>query len=755
MSESDDSLIFIDEDEASGTVGQPPWKIAVIDDDEQVHAATRYALDGYRYDGRPLELLSAYSAEEGEALFRREPDIACALLDVVMGSEDAGLRLVRWVRDSLQNLDVQIILRTGQPGYAPELEVITRYGINDYKTKSELTRTKLLAAVTTALRGYHHLRTVQASRLGLEMIIEASRDLFQRRSVGLLSAGVLKQICALLRVDEDGVVCFLQEAQGVDDVVLVPAAAGRYRRFLGQRVRLAELAVLDPTLEVRVRTALGEGRSQFFDDGAVLAFGLADGRRTLAAVRCGRALSEVDRNLLEVFAVNSAVCFDNVHLLERVRRMAFYDSLTGLYSPARFAELVDERLRSGPVAVVICDLVHFHTINERLGHPVGDAVLQEASRRIAAQVGPSSIPARLGGNSFGFVWPRTPPAVLEQAVRRLRAAVALPLEIAGCRLDIGVTTGAALGPEHGGSAKELIDHATVTLKRQKAAGRGGFSVYDPEIGRGVASRLGLVHELSAALESGAFVVHYQPKVEAATGRIVGAEALLRWRREDGTLVRPGDFIPAVEDSGLILPVGDFVLQHAGRWRARSGGLPDAFRVAVNVSARQVLAPDFVQRVLSNIAAGGCRPDQIELEITESVLVDERERVIASLDALRAEGISVALDDFGTGFSSLAYLVDLPLDVLKIDRRFVQTLGTSSRSDGLFDAVVGLSRSLGLTPVAEGVETVDQCRRVRDAGCAVVQGFLFSPAVEGAVAADTARLEAGWRDRVPALAAVAQ
>ncbi|PWC44320.1 EAL domain-containing protein [Azospirillum sp. TSO22-1] len=728
MHDLDDELLLVDDAPGAEEPPFPPaaaWEIAIVDDDEEVHTATRYALQGFQYEGRPLSLRSAHSLDEAKALLAEVPGIACVLLDVVMGAEDAGLQLVRWIRGELGNGDVQIVLRTGQPGYAPELEVITQYAINDYKTKGELTRTKLIACITTALRAYSYIRAVQESRNGLEMIIGAARDLFRRQHLELLAGGVLRQICALLRTEEEGVVCFVS---GPLDELRLLAAAGRYRGLLGRALRPAEVRALDAGLLSDVERVLAAGESRIHDGGAALLFPLADGRRIVAVVRSARPLAEIDRELVQVFAVNVAVSFENVNLLNRVRDMAYLDALTGLNSRPHFLELTERRREAGPFAMLLADVDHFQLINERLGHAVGDEALCEIARRFAALAGENGALARVAGNTFAFLAPDTDIASMERLFQRVRVAMAAPLTVGDCALDVGVTMAAVLHPEHGADAKALIDRATTALKRQKRQGRGEFTLYNPEIGEAATRRLGLVHRLAQALDAQEFEVHFQPKIGLRNARVIGAEALIRWRRPDGSLVPPGQFIPAVEDSGLILPVGEFVLYRSARWRAHAAELPEDFKVSVNVSMRQVMWPGFPDRVAEILSDVGCAPERMELEITESLLAEDQAKAVRVLDRLRGMGFSIALDDFGTGFSSLSYLQDLPIDVLKIDRAFIIDIARSPRAYGILSSVVTMARSLGLSLVAEGVETADQLRRAAECGCDAVQGFLFSPAV---------------------------
>lgn len=243
-----------------------------------------------------------------------------------------------------------------------------------------------------------------------------------------------------------------------------------------------------------------------------------------------------------------------------------------------------------------------------------------------------------------------------------------------------------------------------------------------------------------AVDAQEFEVHYQPKIGLRPARVVGAEALIRWRRPDGTLVPPGHFIPAVEDSGLILPVGEFVLYRSARWRAHAADLPADFKVSVNVSMRQVMWAGFADRVGEILSDVGCPPAQVELEVTESLLAEDRAKAVRMLERLRGLGLSIALDDFGTGFSSLSHLQDLPIDVLKIDRAFIIDIERSPRAQGILSSVVAMGRSLGLSLVAEGVETVEQLRCAAGCGCDAVQGFLFSPAVPEDQAARIGPLE---------------
>jgi len=411
----------------------------------------------------------------------------------------------------------------------------------------------------------------------------------------------------------------------------------------------------------------------------------------------------------------------------QISHMARHDSLTNLPNRTLFREELMHALRMVKVgdqlAVLCLDLDHFKKINDSLGHPIGDALLNQVASRLSKCVGPGDTVARLGGDEFAVVQfcktcdPTAVPALASQIVE----VVAAPYEIEGHHLVIGVSVGISLAPEDGNDPDELLKNADLALYRAKADGRGTYRFFEPGMDARAQARRVLELDLRLALQRNEFEVHYQPIRDLASQEIVVCEALVRWKHPERGLIGPNHFIPLAEETGLIINLGDWVLRtacsDAARWSTAC--------VAVNLSPVQFRNPDLVATVKAVLEQTGLPAQRLELEITESVLLQNSESTREMLLELRALGVKISLDDFGTGYSSLSYLRSFPFDKIKIDRSFISELETGKDSLAIVRAVTGLGKSLGIITTAEGVETDAQLEMLYREGCTQVQGYLVS------------------------------
>ena len=565
MQTDTDTLLFLEDDDSGGVAKELVWRLMVVDDEPDVHRATAFALTGVKILGRPLEFLHAYSATEAEALLRSERDVAVVLLDVVMEREDAGLALVKTIRQDLKLTELRIILRTGQPGYAPEIETIHDFDINDYKTKSELTRTKLYATVTAALRAFEQIR----------------------------------------KLDE----------------------------------------------------------------------------------------------------------------------LAFYDRLCNLPNRNRFLDLSDERLSSGRYlddVMAILDVDDFSEINDALGHQQGDRLLQAVAERLKTKMNADVVLARIGSDTFGLMGSSR---VVDPVA--LLALFRTPFEVQDDSMVVTATMGLTKLLGRDVLARDAIKDANIALKQAKKTRRCSFVMFSSEMGSEIRERVRLLQNLRQAVESERLFVVYQPQVNLQTGAVVGMEALIRWRNEDGSFVPPDRFIPLAEASGMIVAIGDWVLRTSCHELVRLQAMGIAnLRMSVNVSQIQFRHPEFLDKLNAALLDTRINPKCLELEITESVAMDDPQFMLESLHMVRELGISVAIDDFGTGYSSLSHLRQLPIDRLKIDRAFVTELSRDVSGGHIASMVIELGRNLKLTVIAEGIEEEAQAQKLLAMGCHEGQGYLY-------------------------------
>lgn len=561
-----DELLFADDLPQDDRLPSQVWRVLIVDDEPDVHRATTFALSDVMIMGRTLEFLHAYSSEQAVSILRQEAGIAVILLDVVMESEHAGLELVRIIRQSLKLSDVRIILRTGQPGQAPEIETIHDYDINDYKTKSELTRTKLYASITSAVRAYQQIR----------------------------------------------------------------------------------------------------------------------------------ALDE----------------------------LAFYDRLSRLPNRNRFIDLVEEQLKQAggkDQVIAILDIDDFAEVNDALGHQQGDRLLQAVAERLRSKLGQDILLARIGGDTFGLMG-----RVSTLYPFGLLDLFHEPFSVLDGSMVVTATLGLVRLNDVRGGGLDALKDANIALKRAKKNRRGSYVLYSPEMGFDIRERVRLLRGLRSAVDNERLFIVYQPQIHLDTGRVVGLEALLRWRDDKDGFVPPDQFIPLAETSGLIVVLGDWVLRTACHELMRFQGMGwPKLRMSVNVSQVQFRHPAFLAKLQAALLDTGINPGDLELELTESIAMEDAGFILDTLTAIKALGISIAIDDFGTGYSSLSQLRQLPVDRLKIDRVFVGELDHEVQGGHIANMVVELGRNLGLTVIAEGVEEEAQAQALRAMGCHEAQGFLYA------------------------------
>ncbi|HVV94544.1 MAG TPA: EAL domain-containing protein [Hyphomicrobiales bacterium] len=412
---------------------------------------------------------------------------------------------------------------------------------------------------------------------------------------------------------------------------------------------------------------------------------------------------------------------------ERIRHMARHDGLTDLPNRTLLHERMEEalgRVRRGESLAVHCiDLDHFKSVNDTLGHPLGDALLRQVGQRLRGALREVDTVARLGGDEFAVVQVQVDrPEHAELLARRLVETISEPYDLDGHQVMIGASVGVTLAPHDGVTADDLMKNADMALYRAKTEGRGTHRFFEPEMDAQLQARRTLELDLRQALASQEFVLHYQPLLNLEENRISGFEALLRWNHPRRGLVAPSEFIGLAEEIGLIVPIGEWVLRQACREAAR---WPGDIRVAVNLSPAQFRNRNLTHDVIRALAGSGLSPQRLELEITESVLLVENEATLATLHQLRSLGVRIAMDDFGTGYSSLSYLRSFPFDKIKIDGSFVRDASDRADCAAIIRAVAGLGESLGIPTTAEGVETEEQLRHVFAEGCTEVQGYLFS------------------------------
>jgi len=425
----------------------------------------------------------------------------------------------------------------------------------------------------------------------------------------------------------------------------------------------------------------------------------------------------------------------------KLEQLARYDELTGLANRHLLAERIQQGIalaqrESCHCAVLFIDLDRVRRVNNTLGHVAGDALISEIARRIVGRVRGTDTVGRRGGDEFIVVLPMIPePAAAAHVAKGILQAISEPLTMNGAQLHVTASIGISVYPDDGEDQRALIQHADAAMYFTKAHGRNGYHFYTPTMHERVNSRLDVEARLRAALDEGRFSLVYQPQIELATGRIACFEALLRWHDPDHGLLLPGSFIDIAEETGLILRIGEWVLNEACTAARSWGADDDTPPVAVNISALQFQQPDLPELTRAVLHRTGLPANRLELEVTETSLMRDSAAVLDVLYQLRRAGVAIAIDDFGSGYSSLGYLKRFPIDKLKIDRTFIAGCADADHDAAITTAIIALGKALNLDVVAEGVETVAQLEFLRQRGCGAAQGFLLAEPVSAEAVAD--------------------
>jgi diguanylate cyclase (GGDEF)-like protein len=449
-----------------------------------------------------------------------------------------------------------------------------------------------------------------------------------------------------------------------------------------------------------------------------------------------KRLIEANRRLKEEIA-------DREELQVRSRYLAYHDSLTGLGNRLLFKEQLDEALgdvsaTQHPLAVLFLDLDSFKAVNDTLGHSIGDLLLKSIAAKLRDLLPPTDRIARLGGDEFAILQISSPqPASSISLAEKIIDLVGQPHTIDGHDVAVGASVGIAFACRGEMSTESILKSADLAMYSAKSEGRGTYRMFDPQMNAIVQTRRSMERDMRAALALGGFTLYYQPLVNLQTKKVTAFEALMRWHHVERGHVPPSEFIPVAEEMGLIVQLGEWALRQAC---TEAVEWPDDIRVSVNLSPLQFSKGNLVSTVLSALASSGLPASRLELEITESVLLEKSERNIAILNQLRALGVRISMDDFGTGYSSIGYLRSFPFDKIKIDQSFVRDVLVDKGSLAIVRAITGLGVSFGITTTAEGVETEEQMRFLDLEGCIEVQGYLFSrPVPASQVAGLMARL----------------
>jgi len=690
------------------------WTILIADDDLDVHESTVFALKEETILGRRLNFLHAYSARECLDVLDREGDVAVILMDAVMEAKDSGLSAVRAIREERKMHMVRIILRTGQPGDAPELETIHLYDINDYKTKSELTRIKLLTTIITAIRSYSQLSNIERSKQALERINLANRSFRPDLSLLEFSRTILQQTSSLFHLPLDGFLCRSRKNESDADLEII-TSSGSFARNPSYGFGMV---LTDSEMQTYIRNTLKMKDLQFRENMVCLFF--TDSKEWDYIVHLNTDSPADDmKSILEVYCSNLSLAVENLRLYSRMERLAYEDITLGIPNLSALIREIDTvKLQKGQNLFLI-DINQFGTLNDLLGHEYGDQVLEAFVRHSRKSFPESAFIARVSGDVFGVISPG-------QNLETIQDYYQNPIAVGEGHQQISVSVGSLSIDDPSLTGSDYLKNAHIALKRAKSEGYGKSVLYNPVIGLETRERIRMLQDLRSAFTHEKMFLMFQPQVFLESGNPLGFEALLRWRNEDGKFIPPSEFIPLAEQAGLIVPMGSWILRMALHTllNIEKQGYP-GLQMAVNVSALQLRNPNFLTILKDALRDTGVNPKQVELEITESVAVLGVERVVALFREIKSLGVSIAIDDFGTGYSSLSSIDRWPADRLKIDRSFISGIEQNIPGGRIVDLVIPLGKKLGMKVLAEGIETEEQARHLLNLGCLEGQGYHYA------------------------------
>jgi diguanylate cyclase (GGDEF)-like protein len=678
--------------------GHPRRSVLIIDDDPAFTLLASETLEQAGFDAR-----IACNAAQAVACFENDPP-DLVLLDVELPGSN-GFDLCATLRLMSPGIDVPIVMVTGHDDTASIAQAY-QVGATDFIHKPVLWAT-LPHRIGFILRARDNMRALQASEQKNRALLQALPD-------------------TIFIVGRDG--------------VLVEHITGDDKSHGNSRVGKQLEQVLPPGVARAARLVV-TGVSKCELSAYEFVVGRGKEQRSFEA----RLRPQSDGTLLIVTRDTT----ERQKAKARIEYLAYYDILTGLANRQQFVRESGSAIRAakesgGMMALLYLDLDRFKRINDNLGHSVGDALLKNVARRLEQSTRSTDIVsapvdsqhpgrarvARLGGDEFVVLLTGlTDEAQTAAVANRIRQSLGEPLDCGGHRLVVTPSIGIALYPQDGTEIEDLLIKADMAMYQAKDQGRNGFAFYGHSMAVRSLGRLELENDLRAAFQNGDFQIYYQPKIELATGAIIGVEALLRWQHATRGWIAPDIFIPVAEETGLIAELGDWVISEAckqlNRWAGEGLGY---LSIAVNVSVQQFARADFVESVLRTLWQYAVKPEQLELEITESLLMRNVDDTTACMKRFRAAGVTLSIDDFGTGYSSLGYLRQFPVDALKIDRSFVKDLHTSDDDAAICAAIIAMARELKLKVIAEGVANAEQLEFLRKHRCDQAQGYLISKAI---------------------------
>jgi diguanylate cyclase (GGDEF)-like protein len=709
-------------------------KVLLIEDDEDDFVITSKLLKRIEGTEYRVDWVKTYDAGF-ESVIKCEHDIC--LLDYRLGERN-GLDFLR--EASEKNCKVPIILLTGQGDREIDMEA-SKAGATDYMVKGQISESMIERSIRYSIEN----KKIEQSR---DAALESARQLEQKYLNALIRKSeeelnkkdeflraILENLTdAIVACDADcNLTHFDQSLHQSQPGETIPPEewAERFELYNSDGKTLMDLK------DVPLYRALHEGKIQDVE----MVTKSADGKM-LTMITSGQAIRDKQNRKLGAVVVMHDIT-ERKRIEEQLQYDAFHDGLTGLANRALFMDYLRSTIQrrksknAKTYAVLFLDFDRFKIVNDSLGHAEGDKLLKMIAERLQSIMRTGDLLARLGGDEFVILLTELlEPGDALRVAERIQDSLRSPFELAGREVIISTSIGIAFNTADANHAEEMLRHADIAMYRAKEKGKAQFQVFDEAMHEHASKKLQLETEMRQALERGEFEVHYQPIVELQTTRLDGFEALVRWKHPTLGIVSPAEFIPMAEESGLILPLGKWILYESCRqlreWQ-KSDPLASSLTVSVNLSAKQFSQPDLPEQVAGQLEATGLSPRHLKLEITESHIMENTEMAVAMMNRLRDLGVRLSLDDFGTGYSSLSYLHRLPIDYLKIDRSFVSRMVESRENAEIVSTIIKLAQNLKMQVVAEGVETSDQLAQLDHLNCEYGQGYFFSKPLDAEAA----------------------
>ena len=697
-------------------------KILSVEDDPDYQAALMNGLSSLNYDGKEVEFLTASSARNAATVIAANSDISVIFLDVVMETDKAGLRLIRTIREMIGNDLVRIVLLTGQPGIAPINDVISHYDIDDYWCKSDLTQGHLQTIVLSNLRTWEHLSDMKEARHGLQLLLASSQRISSKSNVSEYTHSILEEIGSILKMQKGGIVCFFHPAEESIDQALIVAACGEFTPFINHN---ATSVIQENILNEAIQLANTDKHHVFLDGFSILYFSNQelDGREYLIVVKLDRQLESSEINLLQVFCENISAGFRNVALHNKLTELAYIEPVSGIHNKnwlvreIRDMSLI-ERKQAKLLMLYVEDLAYTESV---LGSKYCDQLTLVLHDHLCSFFENTVDIALLERDTLVLLVYDDVDYNEATLERIIHSSIEVENSLHSLDLTISLVKFSEF-PTY--EAEQLVSVGKSTLERAKYAGVS-YLAFSDELAKAMFGRYELLKDLREAILNDDIVIYLQPKMKLKDNILIGFEALARWKHKNGSLIPPDQFISLAESSGLIDKLDQQMLRQSCKAVNRLKTIGVNVPISVNVTGNEIIRPDYFDSFKALLKEENVPYNMIELEITESQLIEEKGSINKHLTILKTLGVKINIDDFGTGYSSLAYLSTLSVSTLKIDHSFVWRMEESEKDWQILKMIVELGNSLGLSVIAEGIETQQQKEHLGTLGCENGQGYLFA------------------------------